>query len=77
MISIESDGAKSPIITGYSKTLPSVVRGDHGSLGEVSSLSRLRRLLSGWFWDLETGLWYVKVDFTGAKDMTTKTFTIA
>ncbi|HEV2268446.1 MAG TPA: hypothetical protein VGR92_03210 [Steroidobacteraceae bacterium] len=76
MISIESDSAKSPIITGYSKTLPSIVRADHGSLGEVSSLSRLRSLPSGWFWDPETGLWYVKVDFSGAKDMTTKTFTI-
>lgn len=76
-IAVRSDQAMSPIITGYSQTLPSAVRASRKELQEVSSLSRLKQQPAGWFWDPETGLWYVKMDFRDANGMTTKTFTIA
>lgn len=75
-VAVSSNADRSPIITGYSQALPSYVRQDGDSLQEVSSLSRLRQQPAGWFWDPESDLWYVKMDFRGAKGMTTKTFTI-
>ena len=45
-------------------------------LEEVSSLDRLKAAKSGWFWDHQTKLWYVKVDFAGAANMETRVFSI-
>jgi hypothetical protein len=47
-----------------------------GKLEEVSSLDRLRAAHAGWFWDHQTRLWHVKVDFAGAVNMETRVFTI-
>jgi hypothetical protein len=76
-ISVRSDQARNPIITGYSARLPAGARVNHAELQEVSSLARLRQLPSGWFWDPETSLWYVKLDFRGLSKMTTETFSIS
>lgn len=75
-VSVRSDDAQNPIITGYSKVRPPQVRVDARNLREFSSLARLQQVPSGWFWDMETHLWYVKVDFASEKKMVTKTFTV-
>jgi hypothetical protein len=75
-VGVRSDRAMNPIITGYSPSLPSHVEIQHSELHEFSSLARLKQVPSGWFWDMESHLWYVKIDFRDAQTMTTKTFTI-
>jgi hypothetical protein len=45
-------------------------------LNEVSSANRLNTSKEGWFWDDETKLWHMKVDFGEASEMTTRSFSI-
>ena len=45
-----------------------------GKLAETSSLDRLQAAESGWFWDRQTNLRHVKVDFAGVQEMTAKSF---
>jgi hypothetical protein len=75
-VEVVSDQVANPVITGYSDRLPSGAVVGQVALAEASSLKRLQAASSGWFWDPQTKLWYVKVDFGDAKSMTTKTFTI-
>jgi hypothetical protein len=75
-VGVISNERKNPIITGYSERLPARVEVENRVLEEVSSVKRLMAAQSGWFWDSETQLWYVKVDFCGAAEMKTKVFRI-
>jgi hypothetical protein len=75
-VELVSNELMNPIITGYSGHLPLRVQVDRDDLQEVSSLKRLQAASSGWFWDPQTKLWYVKVDFRGSRAMMTKAFRI-
>jgi hypothetical protein len=75
-VGVVANDARSPIITGYSAVRPAVVGTGNGSIEETSSLSRLQQARDGWFWDYQTHLWYVKLDFSAAKNMETKYFDI-
>ena len=39
-------------------------------------LERVKAAKSGWYWDQQTKLWYVKVDFSDAKEIQSRTFSI-
>ena len=65
-----------PITVGYTEQQPVSVEIGNTRLEEVSSQDRLKAAKSGWFWDHQTKLWYVKVDFAGAAHMETRDFTI-
>lgn len=75
-VGVIANDAMSPIITGYSAQVPANVSAEGASLDRVSSLNRLQRARSGWFWDYQTKLWHVKVDFSGSKVYATKAFEI-
>lgn len=67
--------ADSPIITGYAEQRPAKVAGANNPLEEVSSLCRLKLAKSGWYWDGQTKLWYVKLDFAEAANAETRVCT--
>lgn len=75
-VGVIANSANSPIITGYSVQLPASVSLDGNVLARVSSLERLKRAQSGWFWDYQTKLWRVKADFSASTAYMTKTFEI-
>jgi hypothetical protein len=75
-VGVIADSAASPIIAGYSPAVPTGVSTSEGPLPRVSSLGRLGRARSGWFWDYQTRLWWVKVDFSAAQNYVTKGFEI-
>jgi hypothetical protein len=75
-VGVIANAKHSPIISGYSAARPSKVEGGGVQLEAVSSLDRLKAAQAGWFWDYQTKLWHVKVDFTGAADMETRVFSI-
>jgi hypothetical protein len=71
-IGVVSNAANSPIIAGYSAVQPTELATGNVSLNEVSSFSALTRERQGWFWDHQSKLWYVKIDFAGATKMETR-----
>jgi hypothetical protein len=73
-VGVTASEAESPIITGYAATPPAGVEAENTPLEETSSVDRLKAAKSGWYWDDQSKLWCVKLDFAGAKEMTTKTF---
>jgi hypothetical protein len=75
-VGVIASEAESPVVTGYAGERPTGVEGKNGPLQETSSLDRLRVANSGWFWDDQTKLWHVKVDFTGSQEMETKSFRV-
>jgi hypothetical protein len=75
-VGIISRSGYNPIITGYSERQPVDVTVRGKSLLELSSLSRLQLVRSGWFRDPQTNLWYVKPDFTDTAEMTTVVFAV-
>lgn len=76
-VGVIASSAKSPIIAGYSDRRPRLVTVGRQNLTEQSSLDRLERASSGWFWDHQTRLWYVKLDFSAESQMTTRVFHIS
>jgi hypothetical protein len=66
----------SPTLVGFSPRRPDGVEAGAGKLVELSSMQRLKRAKSGWFWDPETKLWAAKLDFTGASGMETRSLSI-
>lgn len=66
----------SPIVTGYAKEQPTAVEQGSSRLQEMSSLDRLRVTKSGWYWDSQTKLWYVKPGFAGAARAEIRFYTI-
>jgi hypothetical protein len=75
-VGVLSNQEWSPVTVGYAGQSPAGVETGSEKINEVSSLDRLQAAKSGWFWDDQTGLWYVKVDFTGAQEMATRYFRI-
>ena len=75
-VGVISDRDSNPVTVGYSLRRPEGAEVANAALEELSSLDRLKRAKSGWFWDYQTRLWHVKVDFAGAKDMETRVFRI-
>lgn len=77
-VGVISNRTHSPIVTGYSPDRPREVEISSARLIEKSSLSRLMAARSGWYWDYQTKLWFVKIDFDGAADgnMKTESFSI-
>jgi hypothetical protein len=73
-VGVIANEAKNPIVTGYSAKQPAGVQVGAVTLEERSGLERLKAQKSGWYWDSQTNLWYVKVDFSSATEMQTKTF---
>jgi hypothetical protein len=73
-VGVTASEAESPIITGYAEVRPTAVEAENTSLQEMSSLNRLNVAKTGWFWDGQTKLWYVKLNFVGAHEMVTKSF---
>jgi hypothetical protein len=76
-VAVVADAKYSPTISGYSPERPSGVKASGTDLEEMSSLDRLGRAKSGWFWDYQTKLWHVKVDFSDTSGMTTRSFEIS
>ncbi len=75
-VGVIANHARSPIITGYALHRPTRVTSVDRDLEEMSSLNRLAGAPKGWYWDHETKLWYVKIDFTNAVQMQTRYFAI-
>ena len=75
-VSVISCNAKSPTIVGYSIKKPLEVIHDNVELTFCTSLGMLNNAECGWFWDYSTKLWYVKIDFSGVKDMGVQTFLV-
>ncbi len=76
-VGVIANAKYSPIISGYSPERPQTVTAGSAALDQVSSLDRLERDKSGWFWDYQTGIWHVKLDFGDSPEMTTRTFVIS
>jgi hypothetical protein len=76
-VGVIANSSKSPLIAGYSKIRPNSVASGGQNLIEQSSLDRLERAQSGWFWDQQNGLWYVKVDFAATPQMSTLVFRVS
>jgi len=68
-VGVTANAKHNPIISGYSAGRPARVEVDGGQLEAQSSLDRLQAAKSGWFWDYQTRLWHVKVDFAGISNM--------
>lgn len=75
-VGVISNAEQNPIITGYSQERPASVVSESAALEPVSSLDMLRIQNHGWFWDHQTSLWHVKVDFSGASQMGARVFEI-
>lgn len=75
-VEVIADASRSPIITGYSPQRPTGVEAGNQKLAEMSSPDRLKAAMAGWFWDPQTRLWQVKVDFADAAKMETRSFRI-
>jgi hypothetical protein len=75
-VGVIANAMHNPIISGYSAGRPAGVEVDGGQLGAVSSLDRLQAAKAGWFWDYQTKLWHVKVDFAEVSNMGAKGFRI-
>jgi hypothetical protein len=75
-VGVTANAKHNPIISGYSAGRPARVEVDGGQLEPQSSLDRLQAAKSGWFWDYQTRLWHVKVDFAGISNMGTMRFRI-
>jgi hypothetical protein len=67
----------SPIISGYGRSRPADVTIDGRQLPALSSLDRLKLAKSGWFWDYQSSLWHVKVDFSDSSAMVERVFQIS
>jgi len=76
-VGVISNQNHSPIITGYSAVWPKSVQGKDESLAAVTSVDQLQKARSGWFWDYQTRLWHVKVDFKGATAFETRSFQLS
>jgi len=76
-VGVIASSAKSPVIVGYADSLPHLVTAGGMNLAEQSSLERLERASSGWFWDHQTRLWYVKMDFSKDARMNTRLFSVS
>lgn len=75
-VGVVSNQEWNPVTVGYSGGPPARVEAGGEKLEEMSSLDRLQTAKSGWFWDDQTNLWHVKVDFAGVQEMTAKPFYI-
>jgi hypothetical protein len=69
LVGVIASAAYSPIISGYSNARPAGVETGGTPLQALSSLDRLKKANSGWFWDYQTNMWHVKLDFTGSAAM--------
>ena len=75
-VGVVSNHEWNPVTVGYAMRRPVGAEAGNGELAEVSSLDRLKAAKSGWFWDYQTKLWHVKVDFAGAVDPESRFFSI-
>jgi len=75
-VGVLSNQEWNPVTVGYAGRRPAGVEAGNVKLEEVSSLDRLKAAKSGWFWDYQTMLWHVKMDFAGAANMETRIFRI-
>ena len=75
-VGVISNQEWNPVTVGFGAQPPAGVELGDAKLEEVSSLDRLRAAHAGWFWDYQTKLWHVKVDFAGATNMETRVFNI-
>jgi hypothetical protein len=75
-VGVVSNQEWNPVTVGYAGQRPAGVEVGNVKLEEVSSLDRLKAAKSGWFWDYQTKLWHVKVDFAGAANLESRFFSI-
>jgi hypothetical protein len=75
-VGVVSSQEWNPVTAGYAKRRPARVAVGNTELEEVGSLDQLKAAKAGWFWDHQTMLWHVKVDFAGAANMETRVFII-
>jgi hypothetical protein len=75
-VGVVSNHEWNPITVGYAGQPPVGVEVGNEKLEEASSLARLQAAKSGWFWDHQTNLWHVKLDFGGVQEMTAGSFYI-
>jgi hypothetical protein len=75
-VGVISNQEWNPVTVGYAGRQPAGVEVGDAKLEEVGSLDRLKAAKSGWFWDDQTKLWHVKVDFAGAAKLESRFFSI-
>ena len=75
-VGVIANANHSPVISGYCAERPSEVKTGTQDLVPVSSLDRLNRANSGWFWDYQTKIWHVKMSYTDSLEMNTKSFEV-
>ncbi|MBZ5564489.1 MAG: hypothetical protein LAP13_18970 [Acidobacteriia bacterium] len=76
-VGVMASAEYSPIISGYSGARLDGVETGGRQLQAVSSLDRLKAANSGWFWDYQTNLWHVKLDFSDSPAMVERVFQIS
>jgi hypothetical protein len=76
-VGVISNKDHNPVITGYSASRPKTVQVGDTRLEVASSLDELQTATAKWFWDYQTKLWHVKVDFSSAATIATRTFQIS
>lgn len=76
-VGVIANAEYNPIITGYSKSRPAGVQTGGKEMQAASSLDRLKAANSGWFWDYQTLMWHVKLDFSDSPSMVEREFEIA
>jgi hypothetical protein len=75
-VTVISSPEAGTVVSGYSRECPARVEAAAARLPQMSSLYRVQHAKSGWFWDPLTGLWSVKLDFSGANGIARRSFTI-
>ncbi len=63
--------------TFYASSRLGGVETDGKQLQELSSLERLKKANSGWFWDYQTKMWHVKLDFGDSPNIVAKVFRVS
>jgi len=76
-VGVISNKDHNPVITGYSASRPKTVQVGETRLEMVSSLDQLQAATAGWFWDYQSKLWHVKVEFSSVASISTRTFQIS
>ncbi len=75
-VGVISNREWNPVTVGYAGRRPLGVEVGNTRLEEMSSLDQLKAAKAGWYWDHQTNLWHVKVDFASAANMEARVFSI-
>ena len=76
-VEVVSGQGHSPTIAGYSSRHPSNVEASGKPFNEASSRERLSSAREGWFWDDQSKVWFVKLDFGDVAELASRSFNLS